>query len=70
MSWKLIEIINEKEVKEILIFNFPRSGYQKMYFNSDLSLMILKLNNQRSFIYKSEPINGKADAHIEWKMIR
>jgi len=69
-SWKLIEIVNEKQVNEILVFNFPLAGYQKMFFSTDCSLMILKLNNQRAFIYERVSIKGESGAKVSWKMVK
>jgi len=69
-SWKLIEIVSETQVKEILFFHFPLAEYQKMHFNTDCSLMILKLANQRAFIYEKVPIKDESETYVNWKMIK
>ncbi len=67
-NFKLIEIINEFEVKEHLTFVHPFYGiggsskYQRLYISDNMKHMIERLDNQRVIFYKREM--------IRWKMVR
>jgi hypothetical protein len=60
-EFKLIEIVNEREVKEHLSFIHPCYEYNKMQsmlFSNDLEYMFERLVNGRFFLYKKVALNN------------
>jgi hypothetical protein len=55
--FKLIEILDERNVKEHLSFYHPFYGsghYQRLYISDDTNYMLERLVNQRVFLYRRE----------------
>lgn len=69
-NFKLIEIVNEYEVKEHFTFIHPfygKGNYQRIYISDNMEYMIERLVNQRIFLYqKQKGMFGMA----KWKMVR
>ena len=71
-EFKLIEIVNEREVKEHMTFVHPFYEDKKrqfLYISNDCKMMFEILNNGRYFLYQKEA--GKVDGtnKITWKQI-
>jgi hypothetical protein len=59
-NFKVIEIVNEYEIKEHFTFVHPFYGvgkYQRIYMSSNLEYMLERLQNQRVFLYQRQPSN-------------
>ena len=69
-DFKLIEIINEEEVKEH--FSFIHSLYpnehQRIFFDDNTKFMLEKLTYPRVFLYEKIQIEGRGI--IQWRLIR
>lgn len=69
-NFKLIEIINEIEVKEHFTFIHPFYGigkYQRIYISDNMDYMLERLINQRVFVYQRQ--KGMYGM-VNWKMVR
>lgn len=67
-EYKVIEIINEREVKEHLSFVHPfyEGKVQNIFFSQDNEYMFEHLFNQRYFLYKKVP--GPAGTNrVKWQ---
>ena len=56
--WKLIEIMNESEVKTHFEYIHPSYGYQNVFFNKNKDRMIEVLMNYRTFFYRKVQVPG------------
>lgn len=69
-NFKMIEIINEREVKEHFTFIHPFYGkgkYQRIYLSDNMEYMLERLVNQRVFLYqKQKGMFGM----VKWKIVR
>ena len=56
-NFKLIEILNEFEVKEHFTFVFAFHGkgkYQRIYLSDNMEYLLERLNNQRVYLYQKK----------------
>jgi len=69
-NYKVIEIMNETEVKEHFTFIHPFYGvgkYQRLYLSQNMEYMIERLVNQRVFLYQRQ--KGMFGM-VKWKIVR
>ena len=69
-EFRLIEILNECEVKEHLVFvhSFYFNQQQRLYFDSQNKYMIEKLGYPRIFLYEKQ--ESKMRRRIKWRCIK
>jgi|LauGreDrversion4_2_1035121.scaffolds.fasta_scaffold44840_2 hypothetical protein len=74
-EFRVIEIVNEREIKEHFSFVFPYYGggernIQHMFFSNDLFYMIERLVNARAFIYKQVPLRDRNNpTRVKWELV-
>jgi hypothetical protein len=70
-EFRLIEIINEREVKEHLSFIHPfyeDKTCQNIFFSQDTDYMFEHLSNQRFFLYKK--VQGPSGSNkVKWQQV-
>ena len=69
-QFKLVEIVNEREVKEVASFTYPfwKEQMQYLYFSEDAKFMYERLFFERAQIY--ERVNVKDSAECSWKLVK
>jgi|LauGreDrversion4_2_1035121.scaffolds.fasta_scaffold39429_6 hypothetical protein len=73
-EFRLIEIQNEMEVKEIASFVYPfwKGGNleQYIYFSDNGDYMFERLFFKRFLIYKKVPQGGKNSSRVKWELVK
>ena len=70
-DYKLIEIINEYEIKEHFSFIHPFYGvgkYQRIYISENMDYMLERLINQKVLLYQRIP--GALNNVCKWKLAK
>lgn len=69
-EFRLIEIMNEDEVKEHINFIHPiyPNEHQRIFFNENSHYMLEKFTHPRVFIYERIEIEGRGQVH--WRLVR
>ena len=69
-KYYLLELVGPKEIKIHLEFVHPHYGYQRVFFNKDLTKMITILLNYRTFVYKRVNTDPTDETKFKWQVIR
>lgn len=70
-EFRLIEIVNEREVEEHLQFQHPYypNQIQSIYFDSKTKYMLEKLNHPRIFLYEKKKAPEAAN-RVNWSLVK
>ena len=67
--FRILEIINDSEVKEVCSFLYPKNKETMFFVNEDASIMVEWLDKLKYYMYRSFPILGR-DGEVKWELVR